>query len=51
VPQDLNGVYIKNGPNNLFPSKTGRHQWFEGDGMLHAFRLKKGELWYCNRFT
>jgi carotenoid cleavage dioxygenase-like enzyme len=42
VPTDLQGVYLKNGPNNQFPSRTGRHQWFEGDGMLHAFRLKQG---------
>ena len=51
IPSDLNGVFIKNGPNSQFPSKTGRHQWFEGDGMLHAFRIKNGQLWYCNRFT
>jgi carotenoid cleavage dioxygenase-like enzyme len=51
VPDDISGVFLKNGPNSLYESKTGRAHWFEGDGMVHAIRIKQGQLWYCNRFT
>ena len=35
----------------MIENPSGRAHWFEGDGMVHAFRIKNGRLWYCNRFT
>lgn len=25
--------------------------WFDGDGMVHALRIKGGKIYYCNRYT
>ncbi|MBP7685098.1 MAG: carotenoid oxygenase family protein, partial [Deltaproteobacteria bacterium] len=35
LPRELNGSYLRNGPNPRFPS-SGLHHWFDGDGMVHA---------------
>jgi carotenoid cleavage dioxygenase-like enzyme len=49
VPDDLTGVYIRNGANPRFESK-GPHHWFDGDGMLHALSFKNGKAAYRNRW-
>lgn len=38
-PADLQGMYLRNGPNNALPVRGGYHI-FDGDGMMHVFRLK-----------
>lgn len=48
IPHELNGVFYRNGPNPQFPSDN-KH-WFEGDGMLHAFFIRDGQLNYRNRW-
>ena len=35
IPADLNGVYLRNGPNPRFEPK-GTYHPFDGDGMIHA---------------
>eukprot|EP00741_Cyanophora_paradoxa_P007779 tig00001208_g7526.t1 len=49
LPRDLNGVYLRNGPNPAFPTKP--YHWFDGDGHLHAVRFAAGEASYSNRFV
>lgn len=50
LPECLEGVYVRNGPNpQFFP--TGRHHLFDGDGMLHAVTFKEGAVSYACRFT
>ncbi|MGH2829541.1 MAG: carotenoid oxygenase family protein [Actinomycetota bacterium] len=49
IPHDLNGVYIRNGPNPAFAPR-GRYHWFDGDGMLHAVRFQNGSASYRNRW-
>jgi carotenoid cleavage dioxygenase-like enzyme len=51
VPDDINGVYLRNGPNPKFMPATNRNHWFDGDSMIHAFRIKNGQMFYCNRYT
>lgn len=52
VPKDINGTFLKNGPNQyLDDADTRRSHWFAGDGMLHALYISKGDIYYCNRFT
>lgn len=50
LPECLEGVYVRNGPNpHFFP--TGRHHLFDGDGMLHAVTFRNGSVSYACRYT
>jgi carotenoid cleavage dioxygenase len=50
IPDDLNGIYLRNTENPLFePIK--RYHPFDGDGMLHAICFEGGEARYANRFV
>lgn len=49
VPDDLNGLYVRNGPNPR-QATIGRYHWFDGDGMLHGVYLENGKATYRNRW-
>ncbi|KAJ7522675.1 hypothetical protein O6H91_18G022000 [Diphasiastrum complanatum] len=50
LPQSLDGVYVRNGANPRYKPTAGHH-FFDGDGMIHAVRIKEGNASYCCRFT
>jgi carotenoid cleavage dioxygenase-like enzyme len=50
LPDDLVGIYVRNGSNPRFAPK-GRYHWFDGDGMLHAVHFEAGRAVYRNRFV
>jgi carotenoid cleavage dioxygenase len=50
LPDDLVGVFVRNGSNPRFAPK-GRYHWFDGDGMLHAVHFDGGRATYRNRFV
>ncbi|MFW6010092.1 MAG: carotenoid oxygenase family protein [Actinomycetota bacterium] len=50
IPRDLNGIYLRNGPNPRFEA-PGRYHWFDGDGMVHAVHLENGQARYRNRWV
>jgi len=50
IPEDLDGVYLRNGPNPKH-KPLGRHHWFDGDGMIHAAIFKNGKVSYRNRWV
>ena len=51
LPAELNGRYLRAGPNPLNP-ETSSHHWFMGDGMVHGIRLRNGKAeWYRNRYV
>lgn len=50
LPAALSGAFLRVGPNPYLPSIGGYH-WFDGDGMVHAVRIKDGKASYCNRWV
>lgn len=50
IPTDINGIYLRNGPDAKYIPENKSHHWFDGDAMVHAMRIKDGELYYCNRW-
>ena len=53
LPTDLNGRWLRNGPNPIGEVENPlRHHWFGGDGMVHGVRLGDGKAdWYRNRWV
>jgi carotenoid cleavage dioxygenase len=50
LPPELDGRYLRNGPNPRLGSDPGH--WFGGAGMLHGVRLSGGRAeWYRNRWV
>jgi carotenoid cleavage dioxygenase len=48
LPAELNGTYVRNGPN---PWTGASPDWRLGDGMLHGVHLSNGRAsWYRNRY-
>ena len=51
IPPELDGRYIRIGPNPVTPPNPAAYHWFTGDGMVHGVRLRDGKaLWYRNRW-
>ncbi len=50
LPGELDGMFVRNGPNPQFPPK-GAYHWFDGDGMLHGVRIRDGKASYRNRYV
>ncbi|RID50280.1 hypothetical protein BRARA_H01021 [Brassica rapa] len=50
LPPSLDGAYIRNGPNPQFLPR-GPYHLFDGDGMLHAIRIRNGKATLCSRFV
>jgi carotenoid cleavage dioxygenase len=50
LPRELTGTLWRNGPNPQFAPR-GRYHWFDGDGMIHAFRFRDGRASYRNRWV
>uniref|UniRef100_A0A7S4PRX3 Carotenoid oxygenase n=1 Tax=Alexandrium monilatum TaxID=311494 RepID=A0A7S4PRX3_9DINO len=52
LPSDLEGAYVRNGPNPLWnlPTEDSNWHWFFGDGMVHCIRLSGGRASYSSHF-
>ena len=51
IPVELNGRYVRNGPNPVAASPDSYH-WFTGDGMLHGVDIRDGRaVSYRNRWV
>jgi carotenoid cleavage dioxygenase-like enzyme len=49
IPADLNGLYVRNGPNAYYPPDW-RYHAYDGDGMLHSVQFQRGKAIYRNRW-
>jgi len=50
IPADLSGSLYRVGPNQRFRPR-GDYHLFMGDGMVHAFHIKDGQVDYNNRWV
>lgn len=51
IPADLDGVYMRNGPNwSQEPIYPQNAHWFDGDGMVHYVRIENGVAEYGRRY-
>lgn len=52
LPEALEGLLLRDGPNPYGPVDASTHHWFTGDGMVHGLRLEGGRAaWYRNRWV
>ena len=51
IPEDLRGVYLRNGPNPKFPPLGSYTYPLDGDGMIHGVWLADGRARYRNRYV
>lgn len=51
IPRELNGRYLRLGPNMVMPTNPLDYHWWAGDGMMHGVHLSQGRAnWYRSRF-
>jgi len=50
VPADLDGTFYRIGPSPQFAPR-GNYNPLNGDGMVHAFRVHRGDVAYRNRWV
>jgi len=52
IPEQLDGRYLRIGPNPIVAPDPSSYHWFLGDGMVHGVRLRAGKAdWYRNRYV
>ncbi|MCU1452190.1 MAG: carotenoid cleavage dioxygenase [Acidimicrobiales bacterium] len=52
LPPELDGRYLRIGPNPIGTVDPATYHWFTGDGMVHGIRLRDGKAeWYRNRWV
>jgi len=52
IPDELDGVFLRNGPNPPPVPFEGTYHWFLPDGMIHGVKLSGGRpIWYRNRWV
>ena len=52
IPEELEGRWLRNGPNPYGNVDPNSYHWFLGDGMIHGVRLRGGKAeWYRNRWV
>ncbi len=52
IPPELNGRYLRNGPNPAIAPNPASYHWFTGAGMVHGIAIEHGKAaWYRNRWV
>ena len=50
IPKDIDGVFLRIGPNPVYVKSVKDYHWFDGDGMIHRMLLKDGKASYQNKW-
>ncbi len=50
-PKELTGTFYRNGPGCHEVAGRRYHHWFDGDGMVQAFRMSGGRVRHLGRFV
>jgi len=50
IPDDLQGHFLRVGPNPVYVFSEAAYHTFDGDGMIHAIEFSGGQVRYRNRF-
>jgi len=53
LPDCVDGVFLRNGPNPCYEPPRGCYHWFDGSGMIHYVRLRgrQNSAEYGNRYV
>jgi carotenoid cleavage dioxygenase-like enzyme len=51
LPIELNGSYLRIGPNPIDSPRADTYNWFQGDGMVHAVTIASGQTRYSNQWV
>lgn len=51
IPADLDGYFMRIGPNPTYVADVSAYHIFDGDGMIHQVEFKEGKATYRNRFV
>jgi carotenoid cleavage dioxygenase len=51
LPEEIDGDYVRNGPNPRFTPLGAYVYPLDGDGMLHRVQIRGGSVRYTNRFV
>jgi len=51
LPTELNGTYLRIGPNPIDSAHPDTYHWFQGDGMVHAVTIAQGQARYSNQWV
>ena len=51
LPLEIDGEYVRNGPNPRFAPLGGYRYPLDGDGMIHRVQIRDGRVRYTNRFV
>ena len=52
IPEELEGRFLRIGPNPSAKPNPKKYHWFLGTGMVHGLRLKGGKAeWYRNNYV
>ena len=51
IPPELDGSYVRNGPNAQFARSDGWQYPYDGDGMIHVVTLVQSRARYRNRYV